>query len=165
MQQRLEWSDAYSVLHPVLDSEHRTIADSINAIIDAVQNKSDIARLRGLLCTLKDNSTAHFAHEDAILREIVAFTSSARGGRKFLAIMGQAVVDEHLATHAQAADALEGLIRSTLQTGQAAHAHFEGLGETLVHWFVGHAIRHDAHLKALFQVVRSDCPELLSKLA
>jgi hemerythrin-like metal-binding protein len=162
MQQRLEWSDAFSVLHPTLDSEHRAIIETINKIIEVLQRGSDIKGLRSLLCSLKKEAATHFAHEDAILRGIIAFTSSARTGQKFLAAVSQAVVEEHLAGHAQAIDVLDGMIRDTLRDDQDLPG---AIDEKLAHWFVGHAVKHDAHLKTLFQVVRSDCPELLGKVA
>lgn len=153
----LEWSDAYSVAHPELDSEHREIMLAICRIAEA---GTDPGRLRPLLCELKNKTAAHFAHENAILREIVASTSSVRSTRKFLTAMSQALVEEHDAQHSLALATLESMIRNTLSD---ASRNAEPLGETLTHWFVNHAVKHDAHLKTLFQTVEADCPELLTQ--
>ena|SRR5579864_6780670 len=96
MAQPFEWSDSYSVAHPALDAEHRDIMHAISRIADAA---GDEVHLRGLLCDLRDRTAAHFEHEDALLREIVASTSSARRSRKFLAAMSQALIEQHLAEH------------------------------------------------------------------
>lgn len=160
MLQRLEWSEAFSVAQPALDAEHREIVDAIGQISEAADT-SDPARLRPLLCTLKEKATAHFAHEDAILREVLAFTASARGTQKFLAAMSEALIEDHLAGHANAAKILDEMIRDTLRetSGQA-----DALIQRLMHWFVNHAVKHDAHLKTLFQTMKQDFPELLARL-
>lgn len=158
MRRPLEWSNAFSVAHPQLDNEHREIMLMIRRI---AEGGSDHNRLRPLLCEIKNKTAAHFAHENAILREIVASTSSARSTRKFLAAMSQALVDEHEAEHSLALTALDSMIRSTLaDTSRRA----EPLAETLTRWFVNHAVIHDAHLKTLFQTVEADCPELLTQV-
>lgn len=155
----MEWSDAYSVGHPALDAEHREIMFAINRTTDV---GNDHARLRPLLCELKQKTAAHFAHESAILRGIAAATSSARHTRRFIAAMSQSLIDEHLAEHDVALASLEFMIRRTL-SGNSAIA--PAIGESLTHWFVNHAVKHDAHLKTLFQTIGRDCPELLSRVA
>jgi hemerythrin len=155
----LEWSDSYSVAHPELDAEHRDIMLAITRIAEA---GADHLHLRPLLCGLKQKTAAHFAHESTILREIVAATSTARRSQKFLAAMGQALIDEHLVEHDLALAALDSMIRATLADSVRP---MPPLGETLAHWFVDHAAKHDAHLKTLFQTIRTDCPELLARVA
>jgi hemerythrin len=159
MQRSLEWSDAYSVAHPALDAEHREMMVAIVRIAGA---GNDHALLRPLLCDLKQKTAAHFAHENAMLREIAAATSTARHSRKFIAAMSQALIDEHLAEHDVALASLEFMIRRTLAS---APKPVPDIGETLTHWFVNHAVKHDAHLKTLFQTIQSDCPDLLGKVA
>jgi hemerythrin len=161
MQQTLEWNEAFSVSHPALDFEHREIMQAIRAIAEALDSDCDAARLRPLLCALKEKAAAHFSHEDAILREIVAYTSTARSSQKFLATMSQALVEEHCSEHARAANVLDAMIRDTLRDVHPAPA---SLGGMLTHWFVNHAVKHDAHLKMLFQTMANDSPELLSRL-
>ena len=158
MRSCLEWSDAYSVAHPALDAEHREIMLVIDRIAEA---GDDHTRQRALLCELKETTAAHFAHESAILREIAASTSSARRSQKFLAAMSQALIDEHLAEHDVALASLEFMIRRTLTENSR---NGPALGDVLKHWFVNHAVKHDAHLKTLFQTIRTDCPELLARL-
>jgi len=159
MPRSLEWTDAYSVEHPVLDGEHRAIMLAIGRIAEAGDNHT---RLRPLLCDLKEKTAAHFAHENAILREIAAATSSARRSQRFIAAMSQALIDEHIAEHDIALTSLEFMIRRTLADNSET---VTAIGETLKHWFVNHAVKHDAHLKTLFQTIRADCPEILDRVA
>ena len=159
MARTLEWSEAYSVGHPALDDEHREIMFAIGRIAGG---GDDQARLRPLLCDLKQKTAAHFAHEDAILREIVASTTSLRNRQRFLAAMSEALVQEHLSGHVEALSVLDSMICDTLRSGDA---QLRALGESLAHWFVCHAVKHDAHLKTLFQTIQSDCPELMDRVA
>lgn len=159
MEQSFEWSDSYSVGHPVLDAEHREIMLAISRVAEA---GDDQARLRPLLCDLRQKTADHFAHEDSILRRLAAATSTGRQSRKFLAAMIQALIDEHLAEHDVALTSLEFMIRRILAEDWANHPP---LGDTLTHWFVNHAVKHDAHLKTLFQTIEHDCPELLDRVA
>lgn len=157
--QPLKWSDAFSVAHPALDDEHRKIMLAISRIAEAGDSQTE---LRPLLCELKQKAEAHFAHESTILREIAASTSTACRSRKFIAAMSHALVEEHLAEHDVALASLEFMIRRTLADNPAKTP---GLSETLTHWFVNHAVKHDSHLKTLFQTISKDCPELLGKVA
>lgn len=160
MQQRLEWSDAFSVFHPLLDAEHREMVEAIRRIAET-SDASDSAGLRALLCALKEKTVSHFEHEDAILREIQAFTASARGTQKFLAAMSEALIEDHLGGHADAAKILDEMIRDTLRE---KFCGVDALVDRITHWFVDHAVKHDAHLKTLFQTMVKDCPELLARL-
>ena len=162
MQKHLEWNKAFSVLHPALDLEHRKIIERINDVIASTREGGDAARLRSLLCAVKEEAGTHFAHEDAILRGIAAATLSVRQSRKFVAAMTQALIDEHIQEHNIALASLEFMIRRTLS---ANSANAPAIGETLTHWFVNHAVKHDAHLKTLFQTIEQECPELLSSVA
>jgi len=159
MPQNLEWSDTYSVGHAGLDAEHRDMMEVIFRINGA---GADHTCLRPLLCELRQKADAHFSHESAILRQIIAATSTARRSQTFLAAMGQALVEEHLAEHDLALAALGSIIRATLSEKVP---QMSPPGEILTHWFVNHAIKHDAHLKTLFQTIQSDCPELLARVA
>ena len=162
MQQPLAWNDAFSVAHPVLDHEHRAIIDAINGIAEMQAGEADNARLRPLLCALKEKVAAHFEHENAMLREIAACTGSLRSSQRFLAAMSEALVLEHLSEHAEALSLLDSMICETLaMSGVPPHV----LDERLAHWFVNHAVKHDAHLKTLFQTLEHDCPKLLSEIA
>jgi hemerythrin len=160
MLQRLEWSDAFSVAQPALDAEHREIFDAIRQIADA-SDTSNAARLRALLCVLKEKAASHFEHEDAILREVLAFTASARGTQKFLAAMSEALIEDHIGGHRDAARILDDMIRDTLREKSC---QVDTLVRRLTDWFVNHAVKHDAHLKTLFQTIDKDCPELLARL-
>jgi hemerythrin-like metal-binding protein len=160
MLQRMEWSEAYSVAQPALDAEHRGIVDAIGEIADAA-DISDAARLRALLCASKEKVAAHFAHEDAILREIQAFTASARRNQKFLAAMTEALIEDHIGGHRNAAKILDDMIRDTLREKSC---QVDPLAHRLTHWFVNHAVKHDARLKTLFQTMENDCPELFARL-
>jgi hemerythrin len=160
MLQRLEWSDAFSVAQPALDAEHREIVDAITRIAET-SDTSDPAHLRALLCALKEKATSHFVHEDAILREVLAFTASARGTQKFLGAMSEALIEDHIGGHRNAAKILDDMIRDTLREKSC---QVDTLVHRLTHWFVNHAVKHDAHLKTLFQTMKKDCPELLSRL-
>lgn len=160
MQQRLEWSEAFSVAHPALDAEHRDIMQAISQIATSQVSLADGADLRGLLCALKEKVRGHFRHEDSILREIVAATASARGSKNVLASMSEALLEDHIVGHVHASGVLDSLIRETLTDSAGARP----VGETLTHWFVNHAVKHDAHLKMLFQSIEKDCPGLFAEL-
>ena len=150
-------------------ARYSSMPDAAEQVIDAIMPRhrvdpgarEDHTRQRALLCELKETTAAHFAHESAILREIAAATSSARRSQKFLAAMSQALIDEHLAEHDVALASLEFMIRRTLTENSR---NGPALGDVLKHWFVNHAVKHDAHLKTLFQTIRTDCPELLARL-
>lgn len=158
MSQSLAWSSAFSVAHPALDAEHREIMLAIRRVDQAGDDQD---RLRPVLYDLKLTASAHFVHEGAILRGIAAATSTERRSRKFVAAMTQAVLDEHLAEHDIALALLDQIIRQKLaEQGAKAPA----IGEALTHWFINHAVRHDAHLKTLFQTIEQDCPELLDRV-
>jgi len=158
MAQTLEWSAAYSVGHPSLDVEHRDLMLTVARVSEA---DGEHAQLRPLLCELKRKAEAHFEHESAILREIVAATSSARQSRRLVAAMGQALIEEHLAEHDLALAVLDSMIRKTLSSPSR---QMSSIGDNLTHWFITHAVKHDAHLKTLFQTIEHDCPELLGKV-
>src|SRR5947209_4882165 len=128
MQPSLEWTESFSVAHAGLDAEHRAIMEAIKRIVEAPIAQRDASGLRPLLCALREKASAHFIHEDAILREIVASTSSMRRSQKFLAAMSQAVIEEHLLEHDRATIRLEQLIRGTIANPSP---DFQALAETL----------------------------------
>ena len=162
MQQFLTWGDSFSVGHAALDGEHRLIIQAINNICASCDEKGDPQELSLLFNKLKETTGKHFEHENAILRAVVAYTASERRGHVFIGAISQAVITEHIEEHAQAFIILESMIRDALPD---TRPNAQPLREILSHWFVNHAVKNDAHLKTLFQVMEKDCPDLLRRLS
>jgi len=152
MSQPLTWSDAFAVGHAGLDREHRALVDVINLVC----NDAD-ASLSETLGKLKVIATRHFDHENALIRAILACAGAHSEDAKRLATLGLDTLTHHIDEHGDRMDELDALIARSLSQGSPAR-------EDLQHWFYGHAIKADAHLKTLFQFIRTDCPDLLAQL-
>jgi hemerythrin-like metal-binding protein len=135
----LEWQDAFCVGHWQLDTEHRRLLDTINAIHEAESGGNSLQTTR-LLNDLHLMAMEHFRHENALLSDIIAGAYSGSA-----ACLSEAIANEHRAEHARALIALECLL------------HRNGLGREknlalhLTNWFVGHATDQDARLRSYFQ--------------
>jgi hemerythrin len=150
----LSWSETFSVGHPGLDSEHRAIIDTICAVAGA----KDEACRRELLNSVIGTGQAHIEHENAVLRAISRLDPATRS-RCSVLVDGQLAATEHIREHEQTVVRLRSLARDADKMGSSS-----ALYETLCHWFVGHAVKHDAQLKMLFQAITRDCPDVLWEL-
>lgn len=146
MRQALEWNEAYSVGHTELDREHRALIDRINDI--CAQQPADATQLRrSLVQSLLQFAEHHFAHEDEVLHRFAETDPKISKDAK--AISG-AVIREHIASHAVASAELNAIGERIVN---AASDDIQRHYEALKIWFINHAIRHDARLKAVFQAM------------
>lgn len=153
--ERLAWSDSFSVGHTALDEEHRSIIAIINSI-GADESNEDGLRQR-LECLLVTTSK-HFEHEKLLMQAIL---SALDVESLVIESMSRQVADEHLREHELSLDLL-GRMATEASVDQPRNP--SELYEYLVHWFVQHAVKHDAELKAVFQALERDCPALLRTL-
>jgi CheY-like chemotaxis protein/hemerythrin len=139
----LQWTEDFAVGHQLLDTEHRCMVELINDVFAAAHAKSD--RQPELLDLLGAVTTEHIRHENAILWELRQGTCAELPGRASSPILvkakAAAAFDEHMAEH-------EKLIG---QFYKVRSLPTDELCETLQRWFLDHATRHDAHLRAIFQ--------------
>jgi hemerythrin len=63
----LAWSEALSVGDALIDGEHRVFLDLVNAITQAVENKSPRDEILRLLDRFLKEAAAHFQHEEELL--------------------------------------------------------------------------------------------------
>jgi len=143
----LPWRDIFVVGHPVLDDEHHRMVTLINRIIAAIDAGETEERRRELMKALREATIEHLRHENAILWELRSGTYAALRNRprtqQFLKAMAEAAFDEHMAEHDSMLDQIDYVRRLPL----------DQLCETLKTWFLDHAIKHDSHLKAIFQAM------------
>jgi hemerythrin len=141
--QALVWSPALTVGHGGLDAGHIRLMEAINGVCSARYPQ----QLGKRLDKVKSEIDEHLQQETALLREIQA--GSYEGMRKrrptpdLVKAIGEAGICEHILDH---------------QTSQAhiravVSAAGEALCAGLKSWFIEHSIRHDAHLKAIFQAM------------
>jgi hemerythrin len=157
----LVWQEPYAVGHHGLDDEHRAILKAINAICAADIAKCDSHELCGLCDSLKATAKNHFGHENLVLDAIVQYTGREPNLPVFIRTMSESVISEHLASHGQALDELDSLIQVA---SSSTRPEGPSLRDGLKRWFVVHAVKYDAHLKAIFQAMENDCPALIRKL-
>jgi len=139
------WRESFSIGHPGLDDEHRRMVALIDDI--AAATDADADAFADLLQRLREVTVEHFRHENALLWELRSGTYAALRNLQrtapFVKAMAEAAFDEHMAEHASMLRQMEAL--KTLAR--------DALCETLKTWFVDHAIKHDSHLKAIFQAM------------
>lgn len=157
MTKGLTWREHFSVGHTGLDAEHRSMIDAVNAICECEHARSGDVDLSARYGTLRILSSKHFEHEGLVLKAIQSFGLTEPSFPVSIEGISEAVLDEHLHDHSEAFDALNSHISRSQEMGAA-------LCEELTSWFVSHAVKYDAHLKALFQGIESDCPDLLRRL-
>jgi len=141
----LPWSERFAVGHEELDRDHRRLVELINEVIDTVQANAPQEQLSGLLRELHTVAVEHIRQENTILWELRSNTYGPLKGRpqtaQFLKALAAAAFDEHVAEHSRLMTSFDGFRDGPVDT----------LCETLRAWFLDHAIKHDAHLKAIFQ--------------
>jgi hemerythrin len=141
----LAWSDSFAVGHDVLDSQHRSMIDAINAVAAAVREHPQ--RLADATNALREQLLEHIRSENALLWEIKSGIYEPLHGRlqapDVLKAMAAAAFDQHMAMHEEFLARFEDIIAGSP----------DRLYESLKTWFVDHAIKHDLPLKAIFQAV------------
>lgn len=157
MPQALIWREHFSVGHIGLDNEHRSMIDAINAICGGEQTHCGSSDLGSRHESLRALSLSHFEHEEAILNTIQSYALNEPSFPASIELMSEAMLGEHMHDHLQAIEALNAMISRSRARG-------EPLCEDLIAWFVSHAVKYDAHLKAILQGIQNDCPALFRKL-
>jgi len=141
----LTWSESYAVGHKVLDAEHRHLVELINDVSDAVQSKASPEQIASLLRVLRDVAVEHIRQENSVLWELKSGNYEPLKARPqtphFLRAMADAAFDEHMAEHATLMESFDAIGSAPITT----------LCEALRVWFLDHAVKHDARLKAIFQ--------------
>ena len=140
----LTWCPALSVDHGELDGQHRRMTELINRICarglpmpaegDAVAVLDELERLARL----------HFAHEEAVVRQIWAATADAQLRRTL-----PPAILAHDADHRAGLGQLQQLRQAAVAGAPTA----AGLSMRLKTWFVDHAVGCDAGLKTIIQSV------------
>ncbi len=162
MPKALIWSASFSVGHPGLDAEHRSLLEAVNAICAAEKTKCTPHKLRALLNDLKVTTEKHFEHENSVLRAVISGAATGRRTPTFLKAMSETEIIAHIDDHQRAFAYLDSIIRAKYSHTQSAQ---QPLCDDLINWFLGHAVRHDVHLKTIFQAIESECPHLLDGVA
>ena len=157
MSQALIWQDHFSVGHTGLDNEHRSMIDAINAICEGERTDKGGSDLGSRYESLRALSSSHFEHEELVLNTIQSYARTEPSFPGSIEGMSEAMFGEHFQDHGQAIDVLGSLISRSRENGAP-------LCEDLTSWFVSHAVKYDAHLKAVFQGMHNDCPALFRKL-
>jgi hemerythrin-like metal-binding protein len=146
LERSLEWSDAFSVGHAVLDAEHRGLMASINNFRTA-QSQDDVERRWMLFQSLVLLAEHHFDHEDAVLRKIVEGGPEISEEAKSVS---ETAIREHISAHGVALAQLRAMGHSIeSRTTSEPPAFYNSLKA----WFVDHAINHDSYLKTVFQAL------------
>jgi len=154
----LKWQEYFSVGHPALDAEHRSMVDAINAICECEHARGDESDLRLRCETLRTLSSSHFEHEERVLGEIRSFAQTEPEFPVSMKSMSEAMFIEHLRDHQHAIDALRLLL---LRSGDRGLP----ICDDLTRWFVEHAIKYDAQLKAVLRGIQDDWPVLFRKIS
>jgi hemerythrin len=141
----ITWSESYAVGHKVLDADHRRLVELTNEVCDAIQTNASLEQIESLLHVLRAVAEEHIRQENGVLWEIRSGTYEPLKGRAqsphLLKAMAAAAFDEHMTAHTTLMASFDALRTAPLDT----------LCETLRAWFLDHAIKYDAHLKAIFQ--------------
>jgi hemerythrin-like metal-binding protein len=143
----LAWTDAFCIGHEDLDREHRSLVEAINAVSAAFDANESPTQIRDRLSALKIAITRHLRHESAILEKLKAGTYADapawQNTPAFVKAMSEAAIEEHVADH----------VDSLARIGTIVADATRGSCLDLKSWFVDHAIKHDSHLKSIFQAM------------
>ncbi|HLJ21953.1 MAG TPA: hemerythrin domain-containing protein [Stellaceae bacterium] len=146
MSNPLSWTDRFAVGHEAIDRQHREILDAINDVEEAIRGGADPDRLAPLVQKLRLAAEEHFRDENSVLWQIKTGTFKRRSSKalpRVTGLMADAAFDQHTAEHAFSLAALDEIARAPLAA----------MVDALKSWFVDHAIKHDSHLKAIFQAM------------
>lgn len=143
----LAWSDAFCVGHEALDTEHQRLVEAINQVCAAFDANDPAVQIRTCSNTLKIAIAKHLRHESDVLNKIKSgtfgHTQIQNPTPAFLKAMSEAAFEQHIAEHVDFLGHVGAII------AEATRASCSDLKA----WFVNHAIKHDSHLKAIFQAM------------
>jgi hemerythrin-like metal-binding protein len=66
--QRLEWSEAYRIGHPVIDGDHMALFAAVNELISAVRCRDGTKMVVKTLEAMQLHAVAHFEQEEVLMR-------------------------------------------------------------------------------------------------
>lgn len=148
------WSDVFAVGHADLDSQHRQLVDLIDQFCAAARRNEGAEGLRAHLSAITQATRTHLIHENAVLCEIkLGMENPSPASRKtprHLGTVTQAAIDDHISEHPRLLDHLITIARGLCGGDEINKA---AMCADLKAWFLDHAIKHDAHLKAVFQAM------------
>lgn len=144
----LSWKESYAVGHDGLDAEHRQMLTTINGICDACTGGQPARSIYALLTTLERETLAHLEHENVIMREI--FASTKKGMDADVKAMTRRMIAGHVAEHERNLSDLRKIMRAARTEPDCRAAH---ICAEIKQWFFDHAVKYDAHLKAIFQAI------------
>ena len=139
----VKWSDSFDLGSPVIDGHHRQLLHLLNMVYDDATCGGSVSRIETILAELFDYATYHFATEEAWMAE-----------------MGYAERDEHMALHQQFIENLTKLVNRY-------HDGLEGVNEEvftlLTHWLIDHIMESDREI--IRCAVETGCEEVQLRLA
>jgi len=148
------WSDLFAVGHDRLDREHRHLVELIGRFCAAAHAGESTARLTHHLDAIKIATRAHLRSENAVLRELKAKVGRPKADRRaaprHLGAVTDAAIEVHIAEHRTM---LKGLTAFANRLDGMSQADRPGLCADIKAWFLEHAVKHDAHLKTIFQAL------------
>ena len=123
----IEWSEKFSVGHPVMDEHHKTLLEYINQLIEIVQSDIHEEQVRWLIHLPKFQIYAdrHFTVEERLLSK-VNFPN----------------LDEQIQQHGNFSDRISRLIAQGGLAGAPCH-----FAESMMHWWTDHVLVHDMAYK------------------
>jgi hemerythrin len=151
----LAWRETFGVGHSELDAEHKRIIEAIGELWQAVDEEVTPDRTAERLNALMAIVEEHFRHENAVLHEMMATGNAPSSKRRrrqqsHLKAMSATALNEHIKDHQTSLHRLTSIIRDDRATADALAVERR---RELVAWFLDHAVKHDAHLKAIFQAM------------
>lgn len=143
LERPLEWSDAFSVGHPVLDLEVRGLMESINNF-RTTRSKDSVELRRVLFHSLALFAQNHFEHEDSILHKALMTEFSACA-----APASRAMIEKCINAHAGALARLRAIGEDIVNASADDMPRYYA---ALKSWFAEHAVSDDARLKWVYQI-------------
>lgn len=126
MSDEFRWDDAYSVGVDAFDEDHKRLLALGNAVIQAATIEREQSAVRTLLDALHEESSQHFAREEALMREA-----------------GFPLLRDHHDQHLR----LSAELHLFIQQYDAGHLHAGRLARFLLHWLVQHIVEQDSKFK------------------
>lgn len=148
----IAWSPEFEVGHKELDRQHFGLVEAVNAVYRAAKDPSARKEVGRLLDGVLDLTRDHFKHENSVLLQIGRGPIPMNTDRlAFIVAVADAVLDQHVASHARAfrdLASIAGEARKAIEAGAPL------LAADLKEWFVNHMAVHDARLRPIFAAVR-----------
>ncbi len=123
---QIDHCDRFHVGHPMMDADHRMLAECMNLLFAAVKDRVHAVEQSKLLLQLIERTRAHFRNEEELMRKI--------------AYCG---LDRHKSEHDMLLEEIEEL-HAHFKTGQIALT--ESLFDYLDEWLAFHAVTTDKKL-------------------